>query len=211
MPIEATEFSAPEQARIVATAQDLFLERGISAVSLADVALTGRVPAAAMERYFPGGKAALVSAVADHYGDALRQRLDQNVAQSSNAVEEMLRLRRTLTDSAEETRRLFLQELANSYPVLYQHLEAARQASVLAYMRRNLLRGQQQDLYLPTLDVEQQAQRWLRQATETLQTVADPRALAETMAAHTTDFLGRVTTPAGAYAVRRLQEAAPYY
>ena len=187
------------------------MERGLGAVTLADVALTARLPEAAVARYFPAGLAALAAAVAERYGDAFRQRLAENQRQSSSAVEEMLRMRRALADLPAEMRSLFLRELASRYPAHYQQVEAVRQASVLDFMRRNLRRGQAEGLYLPALDAEAEAQQWLHQATEALHTVPDSRALAETMTANTNRFLGRVTTPAGAYVVRRLQEVAPYY
>lgn len=205
------DFSAQEQARIVAAAQDLFMERGLAPVTLPDVALAVRLPVALLERYFPVGKDALVPAVTARYLAAFQQRLTDNQSQSSNAVEEMLRLRRSLTDVPADMRSLFLRDLQTSYPAQYQQLEAVRTASVLAYMRQNLLRGQAEALYQPDVDVEAVAYHWLQQANATLYVVADAQALADRMTANTNEFLQRVTTPAGAFLIRRLQEAAPYY
>lgn len=210
MPLEPVDFSQQEQARIVAAAHALFMEQGLGSVTLGDVALTARLPEAVVARYFPAGKTALAAAVAERFGDAFRQRLAENQQQSSTAVEEMLYMRRALVTLPYEMRSLFLRELASYYPAGYSQLEAVRQASVLDFMRRNLRRGQAEGLYLPALDAEAEAQQWLHLATEALCTVLDSRALAEAMTVHTNNFLGRVTTPAGAYVVRRLQEAAPY-
>lgn len=47
--------ASPEQVRIITAAQDLFLERGIGPVTLADVALALRLPKEAIPRCFPAG------------------------------------------------------------------------------------------------------------------------------------------------------------
>jgi AcrR family transcriptional regulator len=208
---DASDFSAQAQARMVATAQDLFMERGIALVTLAEVALALRLPVAAIERYFPAGKDPLLAAVIERYLAGFRQRLAEHHQQSSTAVEEMLRLRRALLTLPDEMRGPFLPELAASYPTYYERLGTARIASVGAYMRANLQRGLAEGLYQAGLDIELETQRWIAQASTAVQSAPTSHALAAALFQQVTDFLARVTSPTGALVARRLQEAAPYY
>ena len=209
----ALDFVAQAQARarMVATAQDLFLERGVALVSLAEVALALRLPVAAIERAFPLGKPALLTAAIDRYLAGFRERLAEHQQQSSSAVEEMLRVRRTLQSLPDEMRGPFLPELAASYPAHHQHLITTRLAGIVAYMQANLTRGIGEGFYRPSLDVAAEVGRWVAQSTAAVEAAPNTQVLAEVLAAQTTDFLVRVTSPAGALVARRLQEAAPYY
>lgn len=202
---------AQAQARIVATAQDLFLERGVALVSLAEVALALRLPVATIERAFPAGKSALLTAAIDRYLTGFQERLVEHQQQSSSAVEEMLRVRRTLQSLPDEMRGPFLPELAASYPAHYQHLITTRLASIAGYMQANLQRGIMEGFYRTKLDVATETERWIAQSTAAVEAAPNTQVLAEALAAQTTDFLTRVTSPAGALVARRLQEAAPYY
>ena len=203
--------ASPEQVRIITAAQDLFLERGISPVTLADVALALRLPVEPITHYFPAGKPALVAAAVARYVAQFSQQLTQHSLLSSNAVEEMLRVRQTLQALPQDMRSLFMRELELDYPALYQQLRAARLASVLAFMRLNLQRGLAENLYRPEIDREQEAQQWFVQADAAVHTAVDSHQLADLLTAQVLQFLDRVTTPAGAFVTRRLQEAAPYY
>lgn len=205
------DYSQQELARIVAAAQDLLLERGIGPVTLADVALALRLPVAELDRYFPQGKPALAAAVVGRYQQQFTQRLATHGPQSANAVEEMLRVRQTLQALPDEMRSLFMHELQRDYPALHQQLRQARLASVLAYMRLNLQRGLAEGLYQPQLDVEQEAQQWFAQADAAVHAATSSQELSELLTNQVTRFLDRVTTPAGAFVTRRLQETAPYY
>ncbi|TPG59446.1 TetR/AcrR family transcriptional regulator [Hymenobacter nivis] len=202
---------AQAQARIVATAQDLFLERGIALVSLAEVALALRLPVATIERAFPLGKPALLTAAIDRYLTSFRERLAEHQPHSSSAVEEMLRVRRTLQSLPDEMRGPFLPELAASYPAHYQYLITTRLASIISYMQANLHRGIAEGFYRANLEVAAETERWVNQSTVAVAASPNTQVLAEALAAQTTDFLARVTSPAGALVARRLQEAAPYY
>jgi AcrR family transcriptional regulator len=202
---------AQAQARMVATAQDLFFERGVALVSLAEVALALRLPVATIERAFPAGKSALLTAAIDRYLTGFQERLVEHQQQSSSAVEEMLRVRRTLQSLPDEMRGPFLPELAASYPAHYQHLITTRLVSIAGYMQANLHRGIREGFYCPKLGVATETERWIAQSTAAVEAAPNTQVLAEALAAQTTAFLTRVTSPAGALVARRLQEAAPYY
>lgn len=211
LPFPQVHRSDLEQARLVAQAQDLFMERGISPVNLTEVALAARLPVADIERYFPAGKPALVKAVTERYLAGFRQQLMQHGPESSNAVEELLRVRQVLQALPTEMRSLFLRELEADYYPHYQRLRTARQASIVEFMRRNLARGLAEGLYQTQLDVEQEAQQWFAQSDATVRVAINAQAMAAQLTGQLNDFLARISTPAGAYVARRLQETVPYY
>lgn len=126
MPPAALEFAAQEQARLVAAARNLFMERGIGPVDVPAVALALRLPEATVAVHFPAGKPALVAAVTARYLAGFRAQLAEHGPASSTAVEEMLRVRRTLQALPDEMRSLFVRELAADYPAQYQQLRAGR-------------------------------------------------------------------------------------
>ena len=212
MPSEITDFSQHMWARIVAAAQDFFTERGLAPVGLAEVALALRLPIVEVERYFPAGKVALLTAFIDHFLFKLRQQLAQHGLQSSNAIEEMLRVRRLQEDELpSQLRSLFMQELEAAYPQQYQALQAGRWTAVREFMQQNMQRGIAEGLYQPHLEVAQETQHWFEQVDAALQSAPTAQVLSRLLATQVTQFLARVTTPAGAYVTRRLQESAPYY
>lgn len=200
-----------ERARIVAAAQSLFLERGVQAVSFADVALTLRLSVAAIDHYFPSGKSALVEASLTAYIDDFNHRLVVQRQECSNAVEELLTLRRTLRELPAEARSQYMQELAVHYPAQWQQLYDLRAAFTLEYLRANLRRGIAEGLYRPEVDPDEEAQRWLAQSMQLVATARTAQVQAEAFGEQLTEFLTNLVTPAGAYVARRLQEYPPYY
>jgi AcrR family transcriptional regulator len=200
-----------EYPRIVAAAQALYLERGIEAVSLTDIAVNLRMPVGAIERHFPAGKPTLVQAVMENHLRYIHQNLRQHRDDSSNAVEELLAMRRFLQQTMSDTRTLFFQELDTHYPAVWQYVQQHRTDFMLGYLQANMHRGMREGLYRPDLAVAALAQHWLHQADTQLATARSTTELAETYYRQLSQFLASLTTSAGAYAIRRLQEAPPYY
>lgn len=200
-----------EYPRIVAAAQALYLERGIEAVSLADIAVNLRMPVGAIERHFPTGKPTLVQAVMENHLLYIHQNLRQHRDESSNAVAEMLAMRRFLQQTMSDTRTLFFQELDSHYPAVWQYVQHHRKTFMLTYLQANMHRGMREGLYRPDLAVEAMAQHWLHQSDNQLATAHSTTELAESYYHLLSQFLASLTTSAGAYAIRRLQEAPPYY
>lgn len=203
--------AASERRRIIGAAQALLLERGIEAVALADVALALRMPVAAVERHFPAGKPALVQAsleahMQDIHAQLLAQRLD-----CGSAVEELLAMRRLLLQQIGDTRSLFMQELLTQYPTMDHRLRQLRANFTLDYLQQNLRRGMQEGYYRADLAVEAQAHEWLRQADALVGRARSAPELTEAYYQQFNGFLASVTTPLGAFVVKRLQEKPPYY
>jgi len=200
-----------EYPRIVAAAQALYLERGIEAVALADIALNLRMPVGAIERHFPAGKLQLVQAVMENRLRYIHQHLLQHRDESSNAVEELLAMRRFLQQTMADTRTLFFQELHTHYPTVWQAVQSSRTEFMLHHLQANMHRGMREGLYRPDLAVDALAQHWLHQSANQLATARSTAELAESYYHELSQFLASLTTSAGAYAIRRLQEAPPYY
>lgn len=200
-----------EHARIVAAAQDAYLEHGIAAVSLAQVAFTLRLPLAKVEQYFPAGEPALLRAALAHHIGYIHQQLNELGAASSTAVEELLAMRRFLHQQMSDTRSLFFQELAVGYPLLWRYGQRLRTTFMLCYLRANMQRGICEGFYHPGLPVGERAQQWFQQLDASLRAVQTATEVVETHYRQVSNFLASITTPLGAYVVRRLQEAPPYY
>ena len=200
-----------EQARIVVAAQDACREHGVAAVSLAQVAFTLRLPLATVAHYFPAGKPALLRAALTHHITFIHQQLQEQQAASNNAVEEILVMRRFLQQQMSDARSLFFQELAVDYPLLWRYSQHLRLTFMRCYLRANMQRGIREGLYYPTPRVEAQIQQWLQQLDGRLQAVLTVEEGVEAHYQQVSTFLAAITTPLGAYVVRRLQEAPPYY
>jgi AcrR family transcriptional regulator len=200
-----------EYPRIVAAAKALYLERGIEVVSLADIAINLRMPVGAIERHFPAGKSTLVQAVLENHLEFIHQTMRQQREESSNAVEELLALRRFLQQTMSNTRTLFFRELDTHYPLVWQYVQRIRTAFMLDLLQANMHRGIREGLYRTDLAVADLAQQWLHQSDAQLANAQSTSELTDTYYDQLSQFLASLTTSAGAYAIRRLQEAPPYY
>lgn len=196
---------------MVDAALTLVVERGVAAVELSDVALTLRIPLAAVERQFPAGKPALVQASLEAHMRDIHTRLLGQRQECNSAVEEILAMRRFFQQQISGTRSLFMQELATHYPAINEVLRHLRSSFTLDYLRENLRRGMGEGYYRPDLVVEEQAHAWLGQVDGLLGSARSAHELADAQRQQFDTFLAGISTPLGAFVGRRLQEAPPYY
>jgi AcrR family transcriptional regulator len=90
---DATESANPtDRERILAAAQELYLQHGIEAIVMTDLARHLNLSESQVLRFFPS-KEPLVWAVVNESSYALHATLSQYKERSSNAVEELLALR----------------------------------------------------------------------------------------------------------------------
>jgi AcrR family transcriptional regulator len=207
----ATYQTTVERIRIVDAAQALLLERGVGVVELVDVAVALRIPLAAVEKQFPAGKSALVHASLEAHMHDIHSRLLTQRQECSNAVEDLLAMRRLLLQQIGDTRSLFMQELAQHYPAINRTLHYLRTTFTRDYLQDNLRRGIQEGYYRADLSVEEQAHDWLRQADTLLGEARSAAELSDAQRVHFDDFLAAIATPLGLFVARRLQEMPPYY
>lgn len=207
-PAEQTSYEHP---RIVAAAKNLFLQRGLAAVSLADVALTLRMPLGAIERHFPAGKATLVQAALVDHLLTTHQQFEQQHLDSTNAVEELLAMRRFTQQRIGDIGALVFHELEAYYPSSWRYFRYVRARFMRHYLQANLQRGMREGLYHPDLDPEALSRQWLQQVSDQQMAAHTPAELATARYAHLNRFLASITTSLGNYVAQRLQEAPPYY
>ena len=200
-----------EQARIVAAAKGLFMQQGLAAVALADLALSLRMPLGAIERNFPAGKPALVQAVLQSHLQDIHQHLEQQRLDSTNAVEELLALRRFVQQRIGEVGVLLFQELKTQHPVSWRYFKYVQTKFMRGYLLANLRRGMQEGLYQPDLNPDTLSRQWLQQVSDLQAAAHSPAELATVRYTHLSQFLASITSPVGAYVTQRLQEAPPYY
>lgn len=200
-----------EQARIVAAAKGIFLQQGLEAVALADLALSLRMPLGAIERNFPAGKTALVQAVLQSHLQDIHQHLQQQRLDCTNAVEELLALRRFVQQRIGDVGVLLFQELKTHHPVSWRYFKYVQTKFMRGYLQDNLQRGMQESLYQPDLDPNTLSRQWLQQVSDLQAAAHSPAELATVRYYHLSQFLAGITTPVGAYVAQRLQEAPPYY
>ncbi|MFD2719671.1 TetR/AcrR family transcriptional regulator [Hymenobacter monticola] len=186
-----------ERARIVAAAQALYLQQGLTSVSLDDLADSLYLPPETVHRWFPA-KALLVSAVVDALAGLLYQALHRHKESSRNAVEELFALCGWAGSALRTSYAAFFQQLEAHFPVAWQRWQE-HTAFPLEHLRNNLLWGVLQDLYQAHADVELQAEHWYqRLSTVGFETEVQPLLLLA-------DLLAGVVSPAGIAVVRRLQ------
>lgn len=200
-----------EQARIVAVAKDLFLQQGLEAVALADLALSLRMPLGAIERNFPAGKPALVQAALHSHLQDIHQHLRQQHLDSTSAVAELLALRRFMQQRIGEAGVLLFQELKMLYPVSWRYFRYVQTSFMQRYLQDNLQRGIREGFYQPGLDAARLSRQWLQQVSALQAAAHSPAELATVRYTHLSQFLAAITSPVGAYVSQRLQEAPPYY
>ncbi|MBF9141942.1 TetR/AcrR family transcriptional regulator [Hymenobacter properus] len=207
--IVSPERTAPgERARIVAVAHALYVSQGIAAVSVADIAGCLRLSPGRVLHHFPH-KAALIGAVVDAQVQAIYQQLCLHRAHSSNAVEELLALRNWASAEMKPGLVPFFQQLAADFPAEQQRWQSHVAGFSTKHLCHNLRWGIQQCLYRPDLDVDAQARRWCEKTRIFRTAAAIDRA--DMHRALLNNFIAAIVTPAGALAVRRLQEAHPFY
>ena len=206
-----TELSdAPERARIVAAARALYLQQGITAVSMADIGRHLRMPEHAVQRWFEA-KAPLVEAVVDAHADFIRAELAHHQAHCTTAVEELLMLRNWISAEMSVSLSPFFRQLAAGYPAGQQRWQGYMASFPVEHLRNNLHRGIEQGLYDYQLDIELRVADWFRQVGALGTPEATGLELSEARRALMEAFLASIVTPAGALVARRLQEAAPFY
>lgn len=207
------EPSEPQQHRIVAAAQALYLRQGIGPVGRADVAAHAYVPEAAVHHWFPD-PAALVHAAILAYTDRMRAEFARHNTRSTTAVAELLALREWMRQEMGQIQLPVFAELEHSYPATWQLWQDHCNGFLINHIRNNLRWGMVQQLYHPGLDVEFLALLWQQQLraqsnANVLPTPPlDPIEVRQTIIDH---FIAGIVTPAGAFVARRLQERPGEY
>jgi AcrR family transcriptional regulator len=213
--LPSTTVHAEHQARLVRprilnAARALYVEHGIGAVSLADIARYLSVPESAVEQWFPS-KDDLVQDVMEAHKTNIHTAFLQHKESSRNAIEEMLTVRTWVRQEMYQSQNLFMGQVEAHYPASWQRWLDFRAGFLLDHVRTNLSWGINEALYRDNLNVEFLARLWLQQMGSLSTATAlglDPIEAHHTIVDH---FLAGIVTPTGAYVLRRLQETPPFY
>jgi AcrR family transcriptional regulator len=196
--------------RILWAAKSLYVERGVVAVSLADIARYLSVPETTVEKWFPD-KDDLVQNVMEAHKASISEAFLQHKESSRNAIEEMLAVRTWVRQEMYQSHGLFMGQVEAHYPASWQRWLDFRTGFLLDHVRTNLSWGISQDLYRDNLNVDFLARLWLQQMGSLTTAAALGLDPAEAHHALVDHFLAGIVTPAGAYVLRRMQEAPPFY
>jgi AcrR family transcriptional regulator len=194
--LPASESDATESAnltdreRILTAAHELYLQHGIAAVAMTDLARHLHLSESQILHFFPS-KEPLVWAVINEISYALHATLSQYKARSSNAVEELLALRDFFTAQTALNSSFFFQQLAADYPACQERWRMLVADFPADYLRHNLRWGMLQELYSPHLEMEALLQQVVQQQDW------PPSELL-------TRLLTAIVTPIGALQVQRL-------
>jgi AcrR family transcriptional regulator len=151
---DATESAnLTDRERILTAAQEFYLQHGIAAVAMTDLARHLHLSESQVLHFFPS-KEPLVWAVINEISYALHATLSQYKARSSNAVEELLALRDFFTAQTALNNSLFFQQLAVDYPACQERWRMLVADFPADHLRHNLRWGMLQELYNPHLDVD---------------------------------------------------------
>jgi AcrR family transcriptional regulator len=141
---DATESAnLTDRERILTAAQELYLQHGIEAIAMPDLARHLNLSESHVLHFFPS-KEPLVWAVVNEISYALHASLSQYKERSSNAVEELLALRDFFTAQTALNSSPFFQQLTVDYPACQRW-------------------GMLQELYNPHLDVDALIQQVVQQ------------------------------------------------
>jgi AcrR family transcriptional regulator len=179
-----------DRERILVAAQELYMQHGIAAVAMTDLACHLHLSESQVLHFFPS-KELLVWAVVNEISYALHASLSQYKARSSNAVEELLALRDFFTAQTALNSSLFLQQLALDYPACQERWQMLVADFPADHLRHNLRWGMLQELYSHHIDVDALIQQMTQQEDQL------PSELLMRL-------LTAIVTPAGALQVQRL-------
>jgi AcrR family transcriptional regulator len=154
-----------DRERIIAAAQVLYVQHGIAALTMTDLARHLNLPESQVLSFFPN-KESLIWAVVNEISYALHAVLSQCKERSSNAVEELLALRNIFTEQTVLSSSLFLQQLAADYPACHERLHMLVADFPTDHLRNNLRWGMLQELYSPHLEVETLLQQVTQQGDQ---------------------------------------------
>jgi AcrR family transcriptional regulator len=186
--IESADLADRE--RILVAAQELYMQHGIAAVAMTDLARYLHLSESQVLHFFPS-KELMVWAVVNEISYALHASLSQYKARSSNAVEELLALRDFFTAQTALNSSLFFQQLALDYPACQERWQMLVADFPADHLRHNLRWGMLQELYSSHIDVDALIQQMTQQEDQL------PSELLMRL-------LTAIVTPAGALQVQRL-------
>ena len=139
--------------RIIAEAHNLFLLRGVKSVTLDDIASALGIAKKTIYQKL-GNKAEIVHQVCLRHFEEEEHFCYQVCEQAQNAVEELVAIIAHTIQMFQTVSPLLIFELQKYYPQSWKLFEDHKNDFLLKTIKENLLRGQQEGFYRPTINVE---------------------------------------------------------
>ncbi|MCP4124727.1 MAG: TetR/AcrR family transcriptional regulator [Bacteroidetes bacterium] len=156
MGTDINNISEEEQAqvdKILEAAQELFLSIGVRSVTMDDLA--GHLGISKKTVYcFIDNKAELVRSVVEKELANTKNKIRQISANSNDAIEEMLLMGTMVIGSLKKFNSNTIRELKKFYPESWLLVENHHRESVLNVIKNNLLKGINEGLYRPEINVD---------------------------------------------------------
>lgn len=132
--------------KILPETLDLFLKYGIKSISMDDVSRTLGISKKSLYEFIDT-KENLISTVVNHHIRNEQKATEDILAQSGNAVEEMIYTTRHVLKFMRKMSPSLLYDLKKYYPDIWKNIEVAHFQYIKKVIHTNLLRGQEEGLY----------------------------------------------------------------
>ena len=136
---------------LISSCLKLFQRHGLKAVTMDQIAQELGVSKKTVYRHVPNKKE-LVQACCTFSVQETKEKLAELVAESDNAIDELLRIDRMMREKLEAQRKNMEGQLNAQFPEAHQKLSEERTEMILAFQRSNLQRGVDERLYRPEID-----------------------------------------------------------
>ena len=136
---------------LISSCLKLFQRHGLKAVTMDQIAQELGVSKKTVYRHVPNKKE-LVQACCSLSVQETKEKLGELVAESDNAIDELLRIDRMMREKLEAQRKNMEGQLNAQFPEAHQKLSEERTEMILSFQRSNLRRGVDEGLYRPEVD-----------------------------------------------------------
>ena len=141
------------QAKIIEKAEELFLRYGLKSVSMDDIARKLGISKKTLYQYVDN-KADLISKIIMAHVEEEKAMMEEAKKNSSDAIEEMLRVARYIVQQLRKFSPALLYDLQKYYDNIWQLLQRLHLEHAYQHIKENIERGQRQSVYRQDVDAE---------------------------------------------------------
>lgn len=139
--------------KILITATEMFLNYGFKSVTMDDIANTIGISKKTIYQHFDN-KTKLVEATTLNLFELISHGIDCICALNKNPIEELYDIKRFVMDHLKDEKSSPQYQLQKYYPKIYATLKQKQFKVMHECVKENLERGQKQDLYRDTINIE---------------------------------------------------------
>ena len=138
---------------ILRVANDMFLQYGYKSVTMDDIARMAGVSKKTLYQFY-ADKNALVEATVISFVDEMKQQTEEDSRTSTDAVEEIFKALLFIDHTFRKINPVVVWDLQRFHPAVYRIFEHYKDGFMFGVVRDNLVRGIEQGLYRPELNVD---------------------------------------------------------